>query len=133
MLEGWLRSVGFSSTLSGDCIYRRVRKGSLTLIALPVDDQIIASSYLAELKSFRKEIDKKYGITYNGELSDLLGMRTSRDRPARKLLILQEAFVENLTESFGMSACNFVQAPLPPKFVFHPSTPDKHTSVKDKA
>jgi hypothetical protein len=124
-LDAWLHSVGFTPTLSDDCIYRRVRNGALILIALHVDDQIIASSDLAELQSDKKEIDEKYGITDNGELCDFLGMRITRDRPARKL------WIENLLESFGLSDCNPVKTALPPKFKFRPSTPEDHLLAKD--
>jgi hypothetical protein len=130
-LDAWLHSVGFTPTLSDDCIYRRVRNGALILIALHVDDQIIASSDLAELQSDKKEIDEKYGITDNGELCDFLSMRITRDRPARKLWISQASFIENLLESFGLSDCNPVKTALPPKFKFRPSTPEDHLLAKD--
>lgn len=129
-LDSWLRSLSFRPTSADACVYTRRRNDKLTLIALHVDDQLVVSDDLAELEEFKHAIDAKYGIVDNGEVSDFLGMRITRDRPARKLWISQESFVENLLESFDLADAKSVATPLPPGFAFSPATDAEFAAAK---
>jgi hypothetical protein len=60
-------------------------------------------------------------------------MRITRDRPARKLWISQEPFVETLLGTFGLSDAKPVVTPLRPGYNFTPATDAGHALVRVRA
>lgn len=47
-----------------------------------------------------------------GEVKLILGMRITRDRERRTLVIDQKHFAESIVDKFGMKGCNYTARPV---------------------
>jgi len=82
------------------------------ILALYVDDIVIAGKDINWILRFKEDIKKKFKIKDLGELSWCLGMEITRDRKKRTLQISQREYTLDILEQFGMKDCNPVGVPL---------------------
>ena len=85
-IHRWLISQGWKrlSTDRGVYIHTAV-DGTLSYLALYVDDMLIFGSNINFIKYFKNEINKKFQIDDLGEVGTILGMEVTRDRQNRLL------------------------------------------------
>lgn len=121
-LDDWLRQQGFKATLADPCIYRRVRRDNILMLSIHVDDQLIAGNSRAELDEFKAQLNTRFECKDSGPVSYFLGFNVYRDRPARKLYVSQEHYVESVLDRFGMSDSRPTKTPLPTNFEARPAT-----------
>lgn len=80
-----------------------------------VDDIVIfypkKHEHLADL--FEKRLTAKYDIRKLVELEYFLGVRILRDRPNRKLWILQDSYIDKLQKRFNITIIKAPRAPIP--------------------
>ena len=107
-----LKHRGFTSLEADHCIYVRKLSDSLIIIALYVDDLLIAASRLAELSLFKKDLAAQFNMEDLGEASYILGIEIQRDRTARTISIGQSNYITGLLERHNMATCNPVVTPM---------------------
>ena len=90
-LDNYLKSLGFKPCDSEPCIYVRVHEGNLQYILVYVDDLLLATKTVAEMKDLKAVIDKKYPLQDRGELNLFLNMKFTRDRNKREISLSQPA------------------------------------------
>jgi hypothetical protein len=82
-----------------------------------VDDFIIA--YLKQnehyLQEFKLKLFKEYEIRKLDKANHFLGIRIIRDRPLRKLWLIQDAYIDTLALKFKISTSKAPKIPLPEK------------------
>lgn len=107
-----LKGRGFAALEADHCIYVRRQLGSIIIIALYVDDLLIAASRLADLSQFKQNLAAEFDMEDLGEASFILGIELQRDRNARTISITQSAYVTTLLDRHGMANCNPVVTPM---------------------
>ena len=101
----------FKPITADTCIFKKTFKdGEVCLIALYVDDIIIATKRTATFKRVKQMIESAFKVTDSGLLTGVLGVRVNQT-PDR-ITIDQAHYIETLLEKHGMSDCKPVDTPI---------------------
>lgn len=130
-LDFYLRSEGLNPTRADKCIYHRKIGTTRLMIALHVDDQLVAGNSRPDMDRFKVRLNARFECTDGGPVSFFLGIAISRDRAARKLWMSQEHYLTAVLERFGMQDCKGANTPFPANFKATKATDDEHDKVKD--
>jgi len=109
-----MKDLGLKATVSDPCLFfKRSRTGRLMLIFLFVDD--LQCSYhradQAEWDELKAKLIQRFDTKDLGESKWILGMRISRDRKARTIMLDQELYVTKALEKYGLAECKPVATP----------------------
>jgi hypothetical protein len=107
-----LKAQGFTELAADPCVYRRLQDGHVIIIALYVDDLLLASDDLATLTELKASLARQFEMEDMGEASFILGIDIRRDRAARTLSIGQAAYVTAILQRHGMDDCKPAVAPM---------------------
>jgi hypothetical protein len=109
----FMQDEGYKRSDYDHCVYMKGNvSGTFTLLLLYVDDMLLASNDLEEIKSLKLDMSKRFATKDLGEARKILGMRIHRDREKRKLWLSQTEYVDKVLERFEMSDCKPVTTPL---------------------
>ncbi len=113
-LDTYLKSNGYTQSDADGCIYyyTKMEGNKLLIIAVYVDDTVIASNDLQLLRIAKKKLKQKFKMDDRGEIHFLLGMRILRNRKDRILTIDQSAYLENIIQKYGMEDCRPIATPM---------------------
>jgi hypothetical protein len=109
--------LGYTRCESDWCVYWRRRNGILVIIAMSVDDLLLAAGSVAERDKVIKELSERFDISDQGEAHWILGCRVTRDRKYKTLKIDQEQYttsILNVCERLNLGNCNGVGSPMEP-------------------
>lgn len=95
-----------------DCMYVRHDGNDLLLIALYVDDLLIACSNMETLQITKKKLCKKFRMKDLGESHVILGMDIVRDHSNRTLMLCQSRYAEKVINRFGMGSAKGSVTPV---------------------
>ena len=104
----------FTQCTAVSCLFfRRSQTGRLMLMVMFVDDFQAAFHHedLNEWLELKKNFMARFKTTDLGESTLMLGMRITRDRAKRTLVLDQEVYVEKLLEKFNMQSCKDIATP----------------------
>jgi Reverse transcriptase (RNA-dependent DNA polymerase) len=92
-INEFLFSIGFTNTEADPCIYKRTEKGpynkdQYTIVALYVDDQIIATSNKDNYKKPESEFQTRFSMKILGSLKHILGMDVHYDSKNSSILYM---------------------------------------------
>lgn len=107
-----LISNGFTPLHADRCVYVRRKADGIDIIALYVDDLLIASSRYSELLAIKRKLTQQYEMEDMGEASFILGIDIQRDRTKRSISIGQAAYINTLLARHGMVECNVTATPM---------------------
>jgi len=111
-IDEYLLSQGFQRLDTDHSIYIRRTKDSLIIIAIYVDDLLLATNTITIMLTFKAELSKKFSMTDCGEVHHFLGLNIRRNRAAHSITLDQEHYVDQILSRFGMTDCKPVQTPL---------------------
>lgn len=100
--------IGYTRCISDTCVYTKIsRNGHVMILALYVDDVFSAHEKVdkAQWAEDQRALMSTYKMKDLGDATLVLGMRITRDRSARTLLVDQETYVDRLLDSMGMTDC----------------------------
>jgi hypothetical protein len=100
-----LREIGFKETTGDQCVYVRRKKDELSLLALYVDDLVVASTSIDGINQLEGHLRAKYSMKPIGDIEFVLGLAVRRDRKSRVLTLSQRAFAETALKRFNMMDC----------------------------
>jgi hypothetical protein len=115
-LDGFLLQLGFHRCLSESCIYVLRRQGQLLIIAVYVDDLVIACSCELLLEWIKSELSSRFRMKDEGVLSWCLGMKISRPLPTRITLDLEQ-YTTSFLDRAGMRSAKPAPTPAAPGVV----------------
>src|SRR4029077_10356462 len=75
------------------------------IIALYVDDLLIACNSVPYMESVKQELHSEYEMKDVGEARFVLGIAIERDRSRREISLNQQQYIENVLERYNMSQC----------------------------
>jgi hypothetical protein len=111
-MDSKLTSMGFKPCVSDPCMYvRHGGKGGSFLIALYVDDLLLASKDKNQMKVVKKELQAAWNVKDLGEAHQFLGLTITRNRKERTMHLCQEQLLKTALVDAKMIDCN--SAPTP--------------------
>jgi Reverse transcriptase (RNA-dependent DNA polymerase)/gag-polypeptide of LTR copia-type/Integrase core domain/GAG-pre-integrase domain len=112
-IDGFLVEVlGFSRNMSDECVYVQIQGGIIAIIALYVDDWLIACNKIGILNEIKEGLSREFEMKDMGQARMCLGFRISRTRSERKLTMSQEKYASAVLSRFGMSDANGAPTPM---------------------
>ena len=106
----YLRQLGFQQNEADPCVFMRFRGSGKTIIALYVDDGIIAATSEAEVKMLIADLESEFKITAK-EASYFLGFEITVQLDG-SIKICQEGYTKRILERFGMAECRPCPTPV---------------------
>ena len=91
--------------------YTRRSDRGVTVVALYVDDLIIAGSNDTVISEVKKTLKKKYKMKDLGLLDWILGMEVVQDPAAKMIRLNQTKYIQDLLVKFNIHECN-VSTPM---------------------
>ena len=111
-MHEFLTQIGFNSSLNDPCLYIRHLSSGIVLIALYVDDLLIAGSSPVEVQSIKNKLSHRFEMKNMRTAKVILGIQIYRNRSTRRLFISQSEYTRNLLDSFGMINSKSVLTPM---------------------
>ena len=133
-LKADMNELGYTQCSRDHAVFSLGNWGSddWTACAFWVDDEVGIGSR-AQLDRVATMFDRKYGITGEGELRWILGMKVTRDYRTRTISLSQESYINSLVERFGLQHATSVTTPLAPGALLTkdrcPATPEEMREV----
>lgn len=106
--HSFMRKSGFLRSTADPCIYVRLKEGEKLMVAIYVDDGLIAGSSQTTVDSFLELLTSEFKITV-GSLDSFLGMQIERHDSG--FFLSQRAYVERILQRFDMIDCKSVKTP----------------------
>lgn len=108
-----LKEHGAVPTNADTCLYRIGKRENMpVLIAVYVDDVLIASHNQEEIVRIISSISKRFTIRNLGNVQQCLGIEFSRE--GNNITLSQRGYIREILERFGMSDCNPISTPVDP-------------------
>ena len=114
-LRGQLKGLGFKRSDADHGVFTKIIGGKLFVIAIYVDDFLLCSGRIDDIKAIRGELSKCFKMKDLGEAKWILQMkieRTEMNRDVRKLTISQEQYVKTILEWHSMVDCKPAKTPM---------------------
>ena len=99
-------SIGLTNTEADPCIYKRTKKGpdnkaQYTIVALYVDDLIIATSTKKMHQDLESGFQKRFSMKIMGTLKHILGMDVHYDLKNSSIHVLQSQYIKQSVKSYN--------------------------------
>ena len=111
-LDEHLKSMGFIQTPSDPCIYVSDDDSNPFVIAVYVDDIVLAGPSDDKIAEVKQSISERFEVKDMGELKYFLGKQVIQEDG--KVWIGQPSYTENILKKFGMENCKPVATPADP-------------------
>lgn len=105
----FIEKLGFKPSNADPCLYFNNVNGRKMILALYVDDGLVAASDQQELDEFLSKLKDEFKIR-SSEANYFLGLEIQRSSDGIK--ISQEAYAKKMLEKFGFSECKPVSTPM---------------------
>lgn len=111
-----LKEMGFTPCASEPCVYTRNYGGNFNIIAVYVDDLLLASSRKEDIDTIKQQIELKFDVVDGGKLHYFLGMQFERHGETGDISVCQKKYIEDLLQEYGMAQCKSISTPMDPGF-----------------
>jgi hypothetical protein len=115
-LDENLQKLNLRPLSTDKCIYmrktRRGNEGNMVLIAVYVDDIIIASNSMEEINNLKENLAKIFQMKDMGQIKYCLGIEFNVKK--NKVTMSQKKYVDDLLKRFGMENSKEVSTPMDP-------------------
>ena len=109
-----MNTLGMERNDADDCVYMRSEGGHVLIIALYVDDLLIACDDMEVLSETKRELSSRFKMKDLGESRIILGMDICRDPDADTLSLSQSRYAQKIIDRFGMSSARGIATPMDP-------------------
>jgi transposase InsO family protein len=101
-IDSELRRMRFDRLATDNCIYIKQTNEYTIIIALYVDDLLILSNSMKELRIIKQQLAGSFEMKDLGEARFILGIKIDRNREKKTLSITQTEYVKNVIKNYGM-------------------------------
>ena len=115
VLDRKLKSMGFVQTIGDPCIYVKEENGDIFVIAVYVDDMILAGKSDEKINEVKQALSELFQMKDMGELHYFLGVKVIQKPELKEVWIGQEAYTKSVLERFGMDNSKPVNTPVNPR------------------
>jgi transposase InsO family protein len=112
-INEFLLNLGFIRSEADHCVYSRVRRGSIIIIILYVDDTLHFTNNIRSLRQIQEQLSRRFEMTFIGDAEFILGLQITRDRINRTIQLSQTSYINEIVRRFGLQDANAVSTPLP--------------------
>lgn len=102
-IHEFLLKIGFSSSSNDPSLYIRHLYSGIALVALYVDDLLIAVTSASEIQPIKNKLNHRFEMKIMGEAKVILGIEISRNRSTQRLFIKQSEYIWSVLERFRMT------------------------------
>ena len=111
-LDYCLKEIGFSQLDCDPCTYNRIVDGNVFVIAVYVDDIILAGHNDDIMNKVKIAIGNKFNVTDMGEMHHFLGVKVVQNYTVGKIWIGQSTYAKELLIRFKMEESNPTDTPV---------------------
>ena len=101
LLVNFLETLGFKRSIIDSCLFIKDTKTDIIMLAVWVDDIVIASSTVEARNTFVDLVRARFPIEETQTLDWILGMKIVHQRESRRLEISQQLYVEDLLSKYA--------------------------------
>lgn len=109
--ENYLRELGFVKNEADPCLFKKELEGRKIIVALYVDDGLIASTTAEDSKILLGKLQREFKITFKDQDLYYLGLQIKTETEG-EIIINQEAYIKRLLKRFDMEDCKPVSTPV---------------------
>ncbi len=109
-LHSSLVGFGLIQSNADPCIYYRLDKNHLRIIAIWVDDGLVAASDMDTINKTVNFLNKNFEIDH-GPADHFVGLVISRDRIKRRIYLAAPQYIDKMLAKFNLSNCHPVSLP----------------------
>lgn len=106
-----LNGLGMRALTQDPCMFVSHKNDQIMLIAIYVDDMIIASNDGVWMSKIKRELSEAFEMKDLGRIRMCLGIEFLRDKDKR-VYLNQKRYTEEILERFGMSECKAASTPI---------------------
>ena len=99
-LNSHLQRIRFHCMPSASCLYSKGTGDGIIIIMAYVDNMLITSPSRNQVEQTKKEIMDKWGTQDNGPVTEFLGIKITRERAQRKILLDMTAYVKGMVNKW---------------------------------
>ncbi|KAL6054460.1 Cysteine-rich receptor-like protein kinase 25-like protein [Balamuthia mandrillaris] len=107
-------AIGFYQSEADPCIYVKVEGGEIIILALYVDDVLLAAKTTKAMEPTKKQLSKAFKMKDLGEAKYILGIEIQRDYENKRTYLSQQKFISDTLEKYGMTNAKPSVTPLVP-------------------
>ena len=111
VLDDYLKKLRFVQAAGDPCLYM-ASEGEMLLIAIYVDDILLAGKSITRLNTVKQALSQKFQVKDMGELSYFLGVKVIQDHNAGSVWIGQQSYTQSILRKFGMEDAKTIQTPV---------------------
>ncbi len=111
VIDKFLKQSGYVQSQADVCIYVKDKGGEKTIIALYVDDLLIACSNDDSLQQVKKELANRFNMKDLGPAKFILGLEITRDRRNKTTYLSQEKYITDILNRFNMKDAKPMDTP----------------------
>lgn len=112
-INQYLLDNDFLRSRADPCVYTRHHGGSYIIIALYVDDLVIACSTLQDIDDIKQMLSSRFNMKDLGELQYVLGLQVTRDRQTGTLSLSQQGYIRHILEKTRQQDVRSTSTPSP--------------------
>ena len=105
-----MTTFGYKQSNSDYTLFLKKRHGKITALIVYVDDMIVTSKDLEEMKALKHYLSKEFEMKDLGPLKYFLGIEISRS--SKGIFLSQRKYAVDLLHETGMSACQPADTPM---------------------
>ena len=107
-----IKKLSFIQSDSDSCVYVRNKDNDLCIIALYVDDIIIAAKSLKQIEIVKSCLSNSFKMKDLGRIKHFLGINVNQSADNDVITIEQTAYVKNILNKFNLNNANPVRTPI---------------------
>ena len=111
-LNGQLEKMGFNRLISDACIYIKKYTNLLCIVAIYVDDIVIAGSNMDIINEVKNNFKGNYQMKDLGPISNLLGCRIKQDLVLNTISMDQSFYAKNILKTFFPDGLSTTESPM---------------------
>ena len=113
-IDEYLCRLGFTLLKTDPCIYIWMSQSGLAIIALYVDDLILACATTFLLMELKRKLQERYKMTDLGAIGKILGIRAVQSHNRNTISLCQSDYITEMLERLSFSQLNSVRTPVEP-------------------
>lgn len=114
LIDSELKILGFNNCTEDVCVYSQCTKGQKFLLAIYVNDLVIASTFIEQIDELEGHLQKKFSMKPKGDIDYVLGLKVESNRKRREIKFSQETYAKKVLERFRMTNCQPTTCPVAP-------------------
>ena len=111
-IDIFIKKLSFVQSESDPCVYIRCKNNDLCIIALYVDDIIVASKSSSQLEIVKSCLSERFKMKDLGRIKHFLGINIVQSSDNNVISIDQTSYVKNILNKFNLDNVNPVKTPI---------------------